>query len=227
MSFHVPESARWIDAPHGYATTAADGNNGVFRVASPEPGWLLAIVVSDGEGWEHVSVHAYRGVDGPTLRMRTPTWKEMAHVKRLFWDGDDVVMQLYPKEADYVNLHPHTLHWWHPIDAVIPTPPPIMVGPPTEAPLTDDTRVQRAQRVVDAITKGLELGGDTSRVVIRLRYRILGGHVHCRLFTAPGWERTFAKCGDLTFAIKEWPAVCLALEQAAVDIVLDTETEPI
>lgn len=64
-----------------------------------------------------------------------------------------------------------------------------------------------------------------TRVVMRLRYRILGGHVHCRLFTAKAWEQTFAKCGDLTFSIEEWAAVCLALEEAAVDIVPDTETE--
>lgn len=123
MSFHVPESDRWSGA-RGWESSAADGNNGAFRVSSPEPGWVLMIIASDGEGWEHVSVHAYR-MDG---KQRTPTWKEMAHVKRLFWD-DDVVMQLYPKEADYVNCHPYTLHWWRPTAAIIPTPPPIMVGP--------------------------------------------------------------------------------------------------
>ncbi len=126
--FHAPESARWIDAPGRWASTAADGPNGAFQLASPEPGWALAIIASDGEQWEHVSVHAWRGVE-PKVQLRTPTWKEMAFVKRLFWDDDDVVMQLYPKRADYVNLHPNTLHWWRPVDREIPTPPPEMVGP--------------------------------------------------------------------------------------------------
>jgi hypothetical protein len=52
----------------------------------------------------------------------------MAQVKRLFWDEDDVVVQFYPRQADYVNLHPFTLHWWRPIGVTIPTPPPSMVG---------------------------------------------------------------------------------------------------
>jgi hypothetical protein len=126
MSFHVPEDARWIDAPGRWGSTADDGNNGAFRLPSPEPSWLLAIIASDGDDWEHVSVHAYRK-DGE--QQRTPTWKEMAFVKRTFWDPDDVVMQLYPKEADYVNLHPFTLHWWRPIGVEIPSPPSDLVGP--------------------------------------------------------------------------------------------------
>jgi hypothetical protein len=34
----------------------------------------------------------------------------MCYVKRLFWDADDVVMQLHPRESEYVNAHPHVLH---------------------------------------------------------------------------------------------------------------------
>lgn len=125
--FHVPELAR--DTTHPLlGTTSADGNNGAFHLESPEPGWRLAVIASDGLGWEHVSVHAYRQ-EGQ--RQRTPAWKEMCHVKRLFWDAEDVVMQLHPRESDYVNCHPHTLHLWRPTAAVIPTPPAIFVGPPS------------------------------------------------------------------------------------------------
>ena len=35
---------------------------------------------------------------------------------------------------------------------------------------------------------------------MRVYFRILGGHVHCRVFT------TGSKCGDLVFALNEWPA---------------------
>jgi hypothetical protein len=52
----------------------------------------------------------------------------MCYVKRLCWDAEDVVMQLHPRESEYVNQHPHTLHLWRPIDAVIPEPPSIFVG---------------------------------------------------------------------------------------------------
>lgn len=124
--FHVPEEARWTTAPEPWSSTASDGHNGAFRLPSPEAGWMLAIIASDGDDWEHVSVHAYRR-EGAA--QRTPTWKEMAFVKRTFWDAEDVVMQIYPKEAEYVNLHPFTLHWWRPTTREIPTPPPDLVGP--------------------------------------------------------------------------------------------------
>jgi len=132
--FHVPELSR--DTTHPIlATTKADGNNGAFHIESPEPGWRLALICSDGaelvegayghaEKWEHVSVHAHRAA-----QQRTPTWKEMAYVKRLCWDPEDVVMQLHPKESEYVNCHPHVLHLWRPIGVVIPTPPAEFVGP--------------------------------------------------------------------------------------------------
>lgn len=83
--------------------------------------------------WQHVSVHAYRrmvAVSSP-VRMRTPTWKEMSYVKRLCWDAEDVVMQLHPRESEYINCHPHVLHLWRPINADIPTPPAYFVGPTT------------------------------------------------------------------------------------------------
>lgn len=128
--FHVPELAR--DTTHPVLrTTAEDGHNGAFHLESPEPGWTLAIIASDGDGWEHVSVHAYRrvvAVSSPA-QMRTPTWKEMCFVKRTFWDGEDEVVQFHPKESAYVNYHPFTLHLWRPIGVTFPTPPAEMVGP--------------------------------------------------------------------------------------------------
>lgn len=123
--FHVPELAR--DTMHPLLRTcSADGNNGAFHIESPEPGWRLALIASDGEGWEHVSVHAYRRSGDQS---RIPTWKEMTYVKQLCWDDEDVVMQLHPKRSEYVNCHPDVLHLWRPTAAVIPTPPAEMVGP--------------------------------------------------------------------------------------------------
>ncbi len=132
--FHVPELARDTTHPR-LGTTRANGNNGAFDLESPEPGWWLALICSDGSEaphepdwqWEHVSVHAYR-----ERQQRTPTWKEMAYVKRVCWDGGDVVMQLHPRETEYVNCHPSVLHLWRPIGQEIPTPPSILVGPMAE-----------------------------------------------------------------------------------------------
>lgn len=132
MSFHVPELARVTGGQMG--TDASYGNNGAFDLESPESGWRLALICSDtseaiAEGWEHVSVHAYRGTKGPSSKLRTPTWKEMAYIKRLCWDEEDVVVQFHPRKSEYVNVHPHVLHLWRSSTQLFPTPPPILVGP--------------------------------------------------------------------------------------------------
>lgn len=135
MSFHVPEKSRNTWHPI-LGTTAADGNNGAFELDSPEHGWRLTLICSDGSdadapearGWEHVSVHARRA----NGQMRTPNWREMSFVKDLCWDGEDVVMQLHPKKSEYVNNHPHVLHLWRPTHVEIPTPPSLLVGVLTE-----------------------------------------------------------------------------------------------
>ena len=122
--FHVPELARNVSHPV-LGSTSADGNNGAFDLESPEPGWRLMLICSDGMDWEHVSIHAYKR-EGK--QQRTPNWREMCYVKDLCWDEEDVVMQLHPKKSEYVNNHPHTLHLWRPTNQPIPTPPSITVG---------------------------------------------------------------------------------------------------
>jgi hypothetical protein len=135
MSFHVPELARIVRGQMG--TDQSYGNNGAFMLESPEPGWRLFLICSDGSEpdpditddmreWEHVSVSA-RNVS--ETRTRIPSWKEMAYVKRLCWDAEDVVVQFHPRESEYVNCHPHVLHMWRWKAGAFPTPPPILVGP--------------------------------------------------------------------------------------------------
>lgn len=111
-----------------------DGNNGAFRV--PFGGAMLAVIASDGGGWDHVSV---------SLPGRCPTWDEMCHVKDLFFATDEWVMQLHPPRKDNINCHPYSLHLWRPqtercqtdraLEQVlqpIPLPPWWMVGPRTK-----------------------------------------------------------------------------------------------
>lgn len=138
MSIHVPELSR---VTHGVmGTDVSYGNNGAFDIESPEPGWRLAIICSDGndpdvpeaDGWEHVSARAYRG-----RLSRTPSWKEMAYVKRLCWDAEDVVIQYHPRKSEYVNCHPNVLHLWRTTMQTIPTPPPMLVGPPESGKAAD------------------------------------------------------------------------------------------
>jgi len=127
MSFHVPEPYRVPDGPMG--SNATYGNKGAFILPSPLSGRHLIIIASDGRDWEHVSVHAEKkGGD------RLPTWPEMCFVKDLFWDPEDVVMQLHPRRSEYVNHHPCVLHLWRPVAATIPEPPSILVGPLAQNP---------------------------------------------------------------------------------------------
>jgi len=140
MPFHVPEASRVRNI--GPPTLWSDdtyGNNGCFLLPSPEPGWCLFTIASDGlddselGGWEHVSVQATRA-SAPTAVGRVPTWKEMAFLKDVFWDAEDVVMQLHPRRSQYVNNHPNVLHLWRPLRDAIPEPPAILVGVRTGPP---------------------------------------------------------------------------------------------
>ena len=110
-------------------STSIEGHNGAFYVPSPEPGWGLFLICSDGCAddavgelalWEHVSVAAHRE-KSPAIRI--PTWKEMSYVKRLCWDAEDCVVQYHPAESSYVNHHPAVLHLWRWRAGVFPTPP--------------------------------------------------------------------------------------------------------
>jgi hypothetical protein len=124
MTFHVTELCRITTGP--MTSSSSDGNNGAFDFESPESGWRLAVIASDGHSWEHVSVHAYQGRNG--RKQRVPNWREMCYVKRLFWDDDDTVIQFHPRRSEYVNTHPNVLHLWRPTREKIPEPPSWMVG---------------------------------------------------------------------------------------------------
>lgn len=121
MSFKVPEDYRIKTGIQG--SDSSFGNNGAFSFQSTAGSRILMIIASDGMGWEHVSVHVRQG-----RQAVIPTWNEMCFVKNVFWDDEDVVMQLHPKKSEYVNNHAHVLHLWRPTDAEIPTPPSLLVG---------------------------------------------------------------------------------------------------
>lgn len=115
-----------ITAGQGYAPEFCSdqtyGNNGFFHIPHPTiPDQVIRCLVSDGMGWEHVSV-SLPGLD------RCPTWDEMCFVKDLFWDDEEVVLQYHPKRSEYVNAHAYVLHLWRPRGMVFPRPPKAMVG---------------------------------------------------------------------------------------------------
>ena len=59
--------------------------------------------------------------------------------------------------------------------------------------------------------------------VMRIRYKQLGGHYHCQVFTATTLDATFAKNGDLIFDEHEWPDVKYILRGA--ELLDDTPAE--
>ena len=123
MSFRVPNQFR---IRKGFmASTEANGNNGAFFIPQAPNKPPYKIVASDGaidegaQAWEHVSV---------SLPDRTPTWAEMCAIKSMFWDEEDVVVQLHPPRSEWVNNHQHCLHMWRPVGITMPRPPALMVG---------------------------------------------------------------------------------------------------
>ena len=73
-------------------------------------GVLLTFIVEvecvDGKLWAHLSVS--------TLK-RTPNWDELRWCKEYFL-GDRRAIQILPPRAEYVNLHPHVLHLYAPLE---------------------------------------------------------------------------------------------------------------
>jgi hypothetical protein len=124
------ESSRVRTGP--YASSRFDGNNGQFFIPLPrvdcEPPYALCMV-SDGEGWEHVSVSVYRNATDRISLSRCPTWEEMCHVKDLFWEPEEAVIQYHPRRSQYRNLHKYVLHLWRPTAIALPEPNADFVAP--------------------------------------------------------------------------------------------------
>jgi len=67
--------------------------------------WRGTVVFGfDEDGWEHVSVSPYKG--------KLPTWNDMCEIKDIFWNDEEVVIQIHPKKSEYVNIMNNCLHLW-------------------------------------------------------------------------------------------------------------------
>jgi hypothetical protein len=101
---------------HPITGATGDDRNGAFVLAGPE-GRNLFVLVSDGGGWDHVSVSLVnRALETP------PSWAEMCWVKDQFFDPEEAVVQYHPPHSRYVNIS-ETLHLWRPQTVAIPLPP--------------------------------------------------------------------------------------------------------
>lgn len=74
---------------------------------------VIATLDTDDNGitWENVSV---------SLKNRLPTWQELKFIKMLFWDPEDEVLQFFPPQSQYVDVHKNCLHLWRPINVDLP-----------------------------------------------------------------------------------------------------------
>lgn len=108
-----------MNFPLKYCITGCqkDDDGGFFLI--PFKGRELYVIASNGANWEHVSV---------SLNSRCPNWQEMTFIKDLFWNDDEVVMQLHVAKKDHININPYCLHLWRPIEREIPLPPKFMIG---------------------------------------------------------------------------------------------------
>lgn len=52
---------------------------------------------------------------------------------------------------------------------------------------------------------------------IKIKYKKLGGHYHCRVFTGKGVGFTYAKCGDLVFSEEEFPDIRTAMSHVSFE----------
>lgn len=122
--FKVPEKFRIKNGVFG--STSQAGNNGAFNIflmKSPDLNPLLHnfhAIASDQMDWEHVSI---------SMEKRCPTWEEMCFIKDMFWDEEDLVVQMHVPKKDYVNNHPFCLHLWRKAGTndFCETPPKIFV----------------------------------------------------------------------------------------------------
>jgi hypothetical protein len=69
---------------------------------------IVGVEVVDGELWAHLSVSAQTPA-------RLPSWAELGWCKRYFL-GDRKAVQVFPIKAEYVNIHPHVLNLYAPLD---------------------------------------------------------------------------------------------------------------
>ena len=114
----ILEKCRLKERERQYYGKNGDNHNGMFKVFVN--GKSFFCIVSNGGGWEHVSVSM-------TNQKRCPSWEEMCAIKDIFFEPEEVVVQYHPKKSDYVNNHPYCLHLWRPLNTEIVTPPKIYV----------------------------------------------------------------------------------------------------
>lgn len=69
---------------------------------------ILEVECIDGSLWAHLSASAMAA-------KRVPSWDELRWCKEYFL-GDRKAVQILPPRAEYVNINPHVLHLYAPLE---------------------------------------------------------------------------------------------------------------
>lgn len=96
--------------------TGEDGGAAIIKYK----GLKGTVIWSNGGGWEHVSFNPWTG--------KTPSWEDMCLIKDIFFEPEEVAIQIHPARSQYVSNLNHCLHLWRCTSAEQPLPPSIMVG---------------------------------------------------------------------------------------------------
>lgn len=115
MAMKCPKQLEQYRVKHPLTGCMGDESNGALNI---KPFGKFVIFSSEG-GWEHVSV---------SRRSRMPSYDDLISIRKMFWDDDDCVMQLFVPSKDHININQFCLHLWRPINGQeIPRPPGFMV----------------------------------------------------------------------------------------------------
>lgn len=97
----------------GYDLTKMPTNDITRRGILESAGWrhlptnfLVTAAVEDTDRWGallHVAM---------SYPNRDPSWDEIKVVREAFFPDDMDVSMILPRQADYINVHPHCFHLW-------------------------------------------------------------------------------------------------------------------
>jgi hypothetical protein len=88
------------------------GIEGFLNLRDSKKTMTFMATLDDDGALEHVSVSYYGEMK------KTPSWAEMCAVKKVFWNDDEEVHQIHPKESEYVHGYgrkENILHLWRPV----------------------------------------------------------------------------------------------------------------
>lgn len=109
----LSRAERWRVKTGQFASSRADGWNGLFIV--PLDGSFWHVAISDSSGWRHLSV------SNAQQRRKLPSWEIMCRLREAFFGDDEWVVQYHPPKYQDSD-DPFTLHLWAPLDAELPKP---------------------------------------------------------------------------------------------------------